>query len=468
MRTVVALAVVVATCAFAYAEDTDPPPPADEPILAPATKPPPKIIVAPTLQKPIVGFRIRGDTKTSDRIAPYLARVSLGDMISSANIPELEQAFISSELFKSAKVTLENAPGGYLVVATVVDKHSWIIAPTVFALPGKKSFGFGFAENNLFGMNQKLLLYAQYGDRDSLFFGTYLVPQLRGTPLTLRFDLYAFQRVIQEYDNPTDDARDATVLRESTGEYLGTGLLLGWRLAWWLNADLRLRGGRVRFSNAFDPADPETPVPLPEHDGWDVSIQGRITLDARSYRFGVSWGPYLQLIGDTTIPGLDDYDYSMVLARAYYSWRLFSEHQLELRATGGLGRALPFHNDMTLGSVVDLRGYATDRFRGDTRGMFRTEYSVPIAKWRFFAFRAIAFWDTGYVGFHRRRDDDRYGERAFLPNQRNGVGYWRNDVGGGIRVYVKAIVLPLLGLDIGYGIEARTPEVYFQLGLTDF
>jgi hypothetical protein len=29
-------------------------------------------------------------------------------------------------------------------------------------------------------------------------------------------------------------------------------------------------------------------------------------------------------------------------------------------------------------------------------------------------------------------------------------------------------VLPLLGLDVGYGIEGRRPEVYFEVGLTDF
>jgi outer membrane protein insertion porin family len=371
---------------------------------------------------------------------------------------------VSSELFEKVTVTLEEAPGGYLVVATVVDKHSWIVAPTVFSLPGRKSFGLGFAENNLFGLNQKLLLYGQYGDRESLFFGTYLVPQARGTPLTLRGDIYMFQRVSQEYANPPSDPTDDTVARESTTTYIGGGFLIGWRFAWWCNFDLRMRGAKIRFSDAFDPAAPDVPLPLPEKDGYDVSTQARLTLDGRHYRFGVSWGGYFQLIGDTTVPGLDDYDYQVVLVRAYYAWRLFQEHQFEMRATGGLGRHLPLHEELTLGSVVDLRGYPTDRFRGDTRGLFRAEYSVPITKWRFFAFRAIGFWDTGYMALRNPRESD----RVYLPNQRPGVSYWRNDVGAGIRIYVKAIVLPLLGLDVAYGIEARSPEVYFQLGLTDF
>jgi len=47
------------------------------------------------------------------------------------------------------------------------------------------------------------------------------------------------------------------------------------------------------------------------------------------------------------------------------------------------------------------------------------------------------------------------------------VNRWRNGVGGGLRVYVKSIVLPLLGVDIGYGIEARDYHIYFAVGLTE-
>ena len=32
----------------------------------------------------------------------------------------------------------------------------------------------------------------------------------------------------------------------------------------------------------------------------------------------------------------------------------------------------------------------------------------------------------------------------------------------------RAIVLPLLGFDVAWGIESHAPEYYFELGLTDF
>jgi hypothetical protein len=96
--------------------------------------------------------------------------------------------------------------------------------------------------------------------------------------------------------------------------------------------------------------------------------------------------------------------------------------------------------------------------------MFRTEYSVPIWKYRLFAFRAIGFYDVGYV---RRGAEDLPG-RVYLSSQPPGTSWLRSDVGAGFRVYLSSIVLPLVGFDIAYGLEARSPEIYFELGLTDF
>lgn len=415
-------------------------------------------------KRAIVGFRVLGKSKLTERTLGELARVALGDRVGAADLPRLKQALITSDLFEQVAVALEDAPGGVVLVATLDDKHSWIIAPTVFALPGRRSVGVGFAENNFRGENRKVLLYGQLGDRESLLFGTYLDPRVRGSSLIWRTDLFLYRRINDEYANPAGDATDDRIARTSTADYLGGGLLLGWQFRWWLSTDLRFRGAWVAFEDAHNDDDPPVPMPLPETDGWDISTAWRITLDRRGRRHGVTWGPYLQLSLETSIPGLDDYDYQAALLRAYYSWRFFAEHQLELRGIANVGRHLPFHEELTLGGVVDLRGYAVDRFRGDTRYVFRTEYSVPIAKWKFFAFRAVGFWDSGYITFNFPRETP---DRNYLPSQLAGE-YWRNDVGVGLRVYVGAVVLPLLGFDVAYGIEGESPAVYFEIGLTDF
>lgn len=429
-------------------------------------------VAAAHARRPIVGFEVRGPSKLTTRTLAYLAHVETGDLVGPADLPRLEQDLISSDLFEKVAVALVEAPGGYRVVATLDDKHSWVIAPTAFALPGKKAFGVGFGENNFRGQNQKILLYGQYGDSESLFFGTYLDPSVRGSKWTARYDVFLYQRYVSEYLNLDSQATREDVMRRSTASYLGAGALIGYRFRWWLSQDVRVRGAYVFFRDATDGVEESddggpgpTTLPVPQTDGWDISVQSRTTIDARRHRYGVTWGPFLQLTFDKTVPGLDDYGYALALFRAYYSWRLFGEHQLELRSNFGVGHHLPFHEELTLGGASDLRGYAYERFRGDTRAFGRFEYSVPLAKWRFFSFRAITFFDSGYLGYHFNRPG---GDRFYFDTQRNGSSIWRNDVGVGIRLYVGAIVLPLLGLDLAYGIEGKSPEVYFELGLTDF
>jgi outer membrane protein insertion porin family len=414
-------------------------------------------------KQPIVGFRVRGKSKLTEQTLAYLAHVATGDRISDADIPQLEKDLVSSELFEKVDVALVDADGGVIVEATLDDKLSWIVAPTFYVLSGNKAFGVGYAENNLLGRNKKLLLYGQIGNRDNLFFGAFLDPNVRGTKLTLRTDVYLYKRVIDEFLNPPDDPRSFEIGRTATTQYLGAGLLVGWTFAWWAIADLRIRGAYVSYSDAHAPDD--SPLPLPDKDGWDVSGQFRLTLDHRYHRFGVTWGPYLQLFTDTAIPGLDDYGYSQALLRMYYSWVLFHEHQLELRTHLNIARHLPFHEELVNGGVIDLRGYELEQFHGDTRVIGRVEYSVPIAKWKFFAFRGIGFFDSGYIGYNFQRTDP---ARHYLATQTDGASWFRNDVGVGLRIYVKAVVLPLLGLDFAYGLEGHSPEVYFEVGLTDF
>jgi hypothetical protein len=97
--------------------------------------------------------------------------------------------------------------------------------------------------------------------------------------------------------------------------------------------------------------------------------------------------------------------------------------------------------------------------------VFRAEYSVPMFQWWIFKFRGLGFYDWGYSTFVFPRADGI--DRNYLAGQLD-RGFIRDDIGAGFRVYVKSVVLPLLGIDVAYGIAARSPEVVFELGLTDF
>lgn len=410
-------------------------------------------------RRPIAGFTVKGDSKVTDTTLGYLAHVHIGDPVGPEDLPRLQEALVSSELFESVAVALEDAPGGYQVVATIDDKLSWIIGPTVYFLPSNRAIGVGFAENDFRGHDQKILLYGQLGTKTSIFFATFLDPSVHGTPLQYRADIYLERRQIDEYANA--DARDFTIARSTEETFLDAGLLVGWQFKWWLVGDARLRSAYVFFHDAIDP-NTNTPLTKPQQDGWDTTLQLRMTLDHRIHNFGVTSGPFVQLLAEPSVPGLDTYGYAFSQLRAYYSWVFLGEHQLELRVIGQSGYHMPAHEDLALGGVSDLRGYAGDQFRGDQLGVFRAEYSVPLFKVWKLKFRGLGFYDTGIAAYEFPRAD-----RDYLPNQL-GRTWLRNDVGLGLRAYVKAVVLPLLGIDLGYGIEGHSPEVYFELGLTDF
>jgi outer membrane protein insertion porin family len=422
--------------------------------------------------KRIAGFRTRGKTKVTENTLGYLAHVRIGDLIGTADIPQLETALISSELFETATIALEDSPDGVIVVATLDDKLSWIAAPTVYFTNPNRAVGIGYVENDLGGRDPTPTLYGQYGTQTSILFATFLDPAYHGTKLTYRLDLYLENRYIDEYANPASDPTNQDIERSTRQVFLDAGALVGWNFAWWLVGDMRLRGAYVYFREAYNPTlDPNhtMTLPTPEKDGRDVTIQARLTLDHRFHYFGVTHGAYLQAMWDQSVPALDTYGYADGLVRAYYSWVFWGEHELELRSLDSIGYHLPLHEDLGLGGVADLRGYPNDEFRGDLNLVMRAEYSVPLFKWTpkpWFpaAFRALAFYDGGFDRFVFPRDPT---ARLFLPGQLN-RSFIRNDVGLGFRVYLKSIVLPLVGFDLAYGIEAKTPQLVFELGLTDF
>ena len=411
------------------------------------------------LPRRIVGFHVKGHSKVTETTLERLSHVSLGDEITPADADSIEQALVSSELFKTVAVTLEPVAGGVIVIATVDDKQSWIAAPTVYVLPGNLAFGAGYAENDLWGDDKKLLLYGQIGNVNTFFFGTYLDPQLRGTKFSLRFDLYLQHRLVDEYDNL--DARSFTIARESTQNYLDGGALLGYTPVYWFTTDVRLRGAYVYFRDSHDAAG--NPLPRPETDGRDISSIVRGTIDARHHHFGLTKGPFAQLAVEAGVPLLSNFNYLQVTSRASYALNFLDSHELELRAEGGFGIGMPFDQELSAGGAGDQRGYEFQQFRGDVRATARLEYSVPIVRVNVFAFRALAFWDSTYTAFHFTDGD----QRDYLASQ-TGHSWFRNGVGGGIRLYVSSIVLPLLGFDVGYGLESHTPQFYFEVGLTDF
>ncbi len=421
------------------------------------------------------------NTKTNDDTVILIAGISVGDDFSDADLTTIENRLISSELFKDVNVQAIPEGDGVRVIINAKDKHSWVIAPTVYLQPGNKGGGFGFGENNLFGANKKLLLYGQVATADSMFIAGLLDPAIGGSRFFFRGDVFIRREIVTEYGPHGKDFGNESGVRDSTMWYLNGGILLGVNFMRGLSLDGRLRGAKVFYEDAelhsgVDPSEvfqvAGEPIKPPSSDGYDVSTEGKLTYDRRANYYGVTHGDMFQLAYEHSLTALgSDFDYWVGSARAIIARRILSEHNLVIKTKYAQGENLPFQQEFTAGGV-DLRGFVNRQFRGDHQARATVEYSVPLFKAGSVAFRGLAFSDNAITWFDKYEQSKKVGDDA----TRNYV-QWHGDnepldqlangVGGGFRIYMRSIVMPLLGVDVGYGLQSGAVNVYFAVGLTE-
>ena len=428
---------------------------------------------------------IEENTKTTDETVKVIAGVDVGDAWDDGMSAEIKVALENSGLFSMSDVYYDPVAGGVRLHIIAKDKHSWIIAPTAYNQPTNKGGGLGFGENNLFGENKKLLLYGQIATGDSFFLGAYIDPSLgpKGR-FHWQADVYLQRARVIEYEVPTRWYQDTQPLRISRMNYLNAGLKFGlnlWNRHPVVALDGRIRGAVVSYSGVelaegaspeqIDPAlTPGQPIPDPGADGWDVSSEVNLGFDTRATWFGVQTGSRVRLAYERGLTALgSDFDYWLAGVRIDLARKFYERHNLITRIEGNYGRNLPFQQELTVGGT-QMRGYKNQQVRGNFRLQANFEYSVHLVEVKGVAFRALAFWDSAYIVQTKVRELE--AQRDYLP----GAGWsWedapraplRNSVGGGIRLYMRKIVLPLLGLDFGYGVERGDYEVYIAIGLTD-
>ncbi len=430
---------------------------------------------------------VEENTKTDDDTVAVIAQIGVGDDWSGDMNELVKNRLLQSGLFRDAEVFSSQVEGGVRITITVHDKHSWVIAPAFYNQPTNKGVGVGFGENNLFGQNQKLLVYGQVASGDTFFLGAWVIPSIAGSRFYAQFDTYLKQSRIIEYATPRKWRESPLPVRESRMNYLNGGVRIGvepirgWRI------DTRLRAAKVSFPGdslfSDDPAlkylgkdpanamaDVGTPFDMleaPGADGLDVSNEISLTYDRRASYLGVSTGRRFSAWFEHSLEALgSDFNYYSISASFFRGWRVLDRHNFIVRASGNYGHHLPFQQELTLGGT-SMRGYLNDQLRGDVRAQANVEYSFPLFGFAGFSARGLMFFDSGYTTFLTTSNPN----RNYLPDARrdqhaNWAGF-KNSVGAGTRFYLQQIVLPLLGVDFGYGLEAGDFQIYLAIGLTD-
>jgi outer membrane protein insertion porin family len=419
----------------------------------------------------IVLIDIFENTKTNDQTVLSIARVARGDVYTQELLERATTDLKSSGLFQEVTLFTSPAKDGVRLTIVAKDKHSWVIAPTFYTTPGNIGGGVGFGENNLFGRNKKLLLYGQIATADTFFFGVFLDPSLAGTPFYWRVDTWIRREKVTEFDSPDAFLGAPTPERQTTLHYYNAGILVGVNLMKALGLDMRLRAAKVFFrdtewAEGADPATHPDPPMDPGLDGWDVTMEWRLIHDKRASWNGVTEGRLFQIAHERSLESMgSDWNYWLFTGKLQLYKRVFDTHNLVFKTWAGVGHELPFSAEFTSGGT-NLRGYANRQFRGDFKVGTNLEYSLQLFWWKSFAFRGLVFWDSAYTSFLMSEGNE---HRNYLAGQTDDqINRFRNGVGTGFRIYAKSIVLPLLGVDVGYGLEANTWNVYLAVGLTEF
>lgn len=425
---------------------------------------------------PIVSIVVDHNSTTTDETVRYLSGIEEGDDFDVADIDAIKTELVTTGLFKSVEIFSRPVKGGVEVVILVEDKHPWVIAPTFYNQPTNVGGGVGFGHNNLFGENKKLLIYAQGATGDSFFVGAYIDPNIGGSPFMWQWDVYLRTSRFIEYAPPTEFISDPDPVRESRLNYLNSGLKVGVTLFRAATLQARIRGAYVFYDDVKlaegasledvtgDPM--ATTVPEPGTEGWDFSAEAIFEIDRRAKFFGLRSGNKYVLTYERALPEIgSDFDYWYAGMSLESSHIVLDDHNLIAYAGVGYGRDLPFQHEYTAGGTA-LRGYVNNQFRGDFKARLNLEYSVPMFTIKGLQFRALGFFDSAYVSFQDIEASDTF--RNYLPGHGTlGVAPWKNSVGIGTRVFLKQIVLPLLGVDVGYGLESGAIEIYLAIGLTD-
>jgi outer membrane protein assembly factor BamA len=412
---------------------------------------------------PIREISISGNEKTKDEVVLFVANVHLGEPCTPALVTRVRTDLETSQLFREVDVSVDRSPkyDGARLVIHVRDKHSWIIVPTLYTSPGNRGLGLAYGDNNLLGTGRKLLVYGQLATLDTFLLVGYYDPHVPKTNLYYAAYVYLRSTHSTEYSSPTNLGENPKPVRDAQFSYWNLGLLLGAYVWRGFTIDGRLRGAYVDYGDATIG---RRRAPAPEVSGWDISTLWRFTRDSTTGWDGVLRGSLARLTLETSLPWVSTYDYWIATLTYRKYWQFFRTHDLMLQTSLGLGWHLPFQQELTAGGT-DLRGYSTAQFRGDAQLENTLEYSFQLFWLGPFAFRALVFWDTAYTTFVNTSGNTK---RRYLPGETaTTAAQWRNGVGAGFRVYMKSIILPLVGIDVGCGVEVRDCHLYLAVGLTN-
>ncbi len=441
----------------------------------------------------ITDVKIVDNTRTDSETVRYIAGVKVGDTLTAELVTLVTERLLTVGLFKDVNVAWEDAVpgsrGGVRLIISARDKLSWIIAPIFHYAPGDYGGGLAYANSNVFGGNKKFLVIGQYTTAQSFLFLAFLDPNIRNTRFYYRVDALLRRDDIWEYG--AGHIANPRIERQTNVDTFGVAALGGVNFTRHFHIDLRLKiyydnveSARCYNTTTSDGsgtpdvvADQGGTCVRPSNSGWDNTLTAHVGYDGRSNVYGVLHGLLVDANYQYGASWLGTrQDYHLLSLAGSYAWRFFKEHNLLLKLGADVFFDPPFKMEVETGGAL-MRGLVFRQFRGDTDVRATLEYILPLFTVYGLSVRMIGFYDTNLTWFRSLPDQTspmaRFVTRGsawrdFLPDTPSGVvrDSWHNGLGGGLRFYLRGVILPLLGVDFAYGLEGNEFQWYLSIGST--
>jgi outer membrane protein assembly factor BamA len=418
---------------------------------------------------------VLGPEKTRPETVQAYSRLDAGDSITQDELVRVERRLIATGLFQEVHVsTQETGEGRVRVLLQVEDKASWVVAPTFSVSSSNIGGGVLYAESNLWGRSKKFATALQVSTAESGLFVGYLDPNLFGFP-PVRMSLEGQLRSdrVEEY-RPGASQEEPEVVRRTRLNSASAAGELSVMIAERVRVGARYR---LMWIDAQAPGT-DAPVTEPAFEPGDVqrdtSLRLMVGVDTRQNLHAVMEGLNIEGSLELSDPGVwSNFRYKRFGLLYRHGLRFFEEHNLVLRGEAAMGVDLPFHQEIVVGGN-SLRGFLYRQFRGDTRLSFTAEYHFPLFTIKSLSFRGVGFSDTGLVTWRSLPEDrllrDVNGRvvRGYLPEAEGGLddATVAQGVGVGLRLYLRSVVLPLVGVDVAYGVNSGELRFYLVAGVS--
>jgi outer membrane protein insertion porin family len=425
-------------------------------------------------------IRVADNSRTDDETIRSLAGVNIGDTMEVETLEAVRERLNTSGLFAEVNVYWEAYRDGVRINIVVRDKFPWAPVPTFSYTAGNISAGLVIAHGNLFGSGKRGIIGGRISTADSGAIVAYQDPSVAGSWVFYQFSAAIQDQTIPEFSNMPE--LPVAPVRESSLRTYGGNVKLG------VNWFRRVRTSvgwtydrtALRWTRGNEELFPGSSVlPEPTEGGARGIAQAELTFDFRAREHAIMWGSALTFGLDQAAPhwgGDDQFDYWKARVAYELGIRLFRRHNLVLRLGGYVGRRLPLWSENSVGGA-SLRGYLHREFAGDTQGSGQLEYHFPLASISKLDIRGLLFSDAAAIWYEKLTPTNELGTaylerqdgRNFLPPEYLVPGFDSNrdiqtSFGAGLRFFLRSVAVPLVGVDLGYGIRDKAVRLVLIVG----